>query len=461
MYGLILAGGAGTRLWPKSRAYWPKFLLKFGRHSLLQQCYLRLSSFIPKDKIFIVANVEHKFLIKENISDLGVAYPDKNILVEPCSRNTAPAIAFASKYILDNYGDGTIIACPSDHLIKDNKMFSEVVRRSEPFAARGEIVIFGIAPTRPETGYGYIKFGAPLSGGVYKVEKFVEKPSRRIAALYLKSRDYHWNAGIFLFKASSIISEVKMQMPGFHAILSRLEYGHPGAFRKRYGMMPNVSIDYAVIEKTKKIVAARLDIVWDDLGDWNSLTRVYKSDPDGNVFEGKTVDVGSRNVTVVGDKRIIATVGLENLIIIDTEDALLVVNKSEVQNVRDVVAGMKGKEETLYHKTVLRPWGEYSVLEKGRDYKVKIIHVLPGKKLSLQKHMRRSERWIVVNGVARVVKNKKRIIARKGRLVELPIRTLHRMENAGREILSVIEISRGRYIGEDDIIRIDDDFNRM
>ncbi len=456
MFGVILAGGAGTRLWPRSRAYWPKFLLKFGEYSLLQECFLRLSSFMPSEKILVVANVEHKFLIKENIADLGINYPESNIIVEPLARNTAPAIALASRYIIENCGDEPALFCPSDHLIKDNKKFASVVRTTESAANKNKIVIFGIKPSRPETGYGYIKFGQKIVDGIYTVGKFTEKPSLEKARLYVKNRNFYWNAGLFLFKPSVILEEIKKFIPEVYSGISRRDF----LSKKNYEKIENISIDFGVIEKTKNIVAAKLDIKWDDLGDWNSMGRVYKTDSNGNIFEGKVVDIDSHNITVLGSKRLIATLGLKDIVIVDTEDALLISSKDASQRVKEVVEKISEQEESLYHKSVSRPWGDYTVLEKGRGYKVKIIHVLPGKKLSLQKHKRRSEHWLVVDGSAKIVKNDRSFILKKGRLVEIPAFTTHRLENISKKMLKLLEISRGKYIGEDDIIRIADDFNR-
>lgn len=456
MYGVILAGGAGTRLWPRSRAYWPKFLLKFGEHSLLQECFLRLSSFISPEKIFVVANVEHKFLIKENITDLGIKYPEANIIVEPFARNTAPAIALASRYIVENCTDDPVIICPSDHLIKDSRKFAAVVKKSVPAAYKNKIVIFGIKPSRPETGYGYIKFGRKTADGTYTVERFTEKPSVEKARSYIKDKNFYWNAGIFLFKPSVILDEMRKYIPRVYSGILRYDF----LSKENYKKIESISIDIGVMEKTKNIVASKLDVKWDDLGDWNSMERVYAPDSNGNIFEGKVVAVDSRNTTVLGSKRMIAALGLKNLVIVDTEDALLVCDKNESQRVKEVVGKISAQEEALYHKNVSRPWGEYMVLEKGKDYKVKVIHVLPRKKLSLQKHKRRSEHWLVVDGTALVTKGSEKIVIKKGQMIEIPVFTTHRLENLSNKTLRLIEISRGKYIGEDDIIRIEDDFNR-
>ncbi len=462
MIGVILAGGSGTRLWPQSRGCWPKFLLKFSKHSLLQESILRLASFIPPEKILIITNAEHRFLVQEDAADLKIKLPNENIICEPSPKNTAPAIAVVSRYAFEKLGDEPMIICPSDHLIKDTAKFSKIVNSALPSAQKGYIVVFGISPTRPETGYGYIKFSDKVSQDIYGIEKFVEKPDFRAARDYLRRKNYFWNAGIFLFKPSVMLGELKRYLPELYTAVNSWSCA-PAGLKSVFKKIEPESIDYGVLEKTKKIAACKLDVAWDDLGDWNSMSRVYASDNAGNIINGRVVDIGSANTTVIAGPRLIATVGLKNTIVVDTEDALLVCDKTRSQEVKTVVGKISKTgqtEELLYHKKVSRPWGDYTVLEKGKGYKVKIIHVLPGKKLSLQKHKRRSEHWLVVDGTAKIVKDKKFLILKKGQMVEIPSFTTHRLENISKKLLKIIEISRGKYIGEDDIIRIQDDFNR-
>ncbi len=462
--GVILAGGAGTRLWPRSRAYWPKFLIKFGKYSLLGECFKRLESFIPAENILVVTNTEHKYSVGEDISSISRRWPSANIVAEPASKNTLPASVVAAAKTLAALGDEPMVICPSDHLIGDNKTFASSVRTAAAAARKGFIVLFGIKPARPETGYGYIKPGRAIQGsaGVRMVSRFVEKPPLETARRIFK-KGYLWNAGIFVVKPSVLLNEIKAHNPSFYSTAAPLLDGSDpteAAIKKVYGRIPSVSIDYGVVEKSAKTAIMPLGVAWDDLGDWNSVRRVYGADKRGNVFRGSVESVDTSDTVVMGSRRLIGVVGIKDAVIVDTPDALLVASSASSQNVRDLVAKISGREEALRHRVVSRPWGEYEVLEDAPGYKVKIIRVFPGKKLSLQKHTRRSEHWLVVDGAARVTNGRTAKIFREGQMTHIPVRAVHRLENVSAKILEVIEISRGRYISEDDIIRIEDDFDR-
>lgn len=462
--GVILAGGAGTRLWPRSRAHWPKFLIKFGKYSLLGECFKRLESFIPAKNILVVTNTEHKYSVGEDISSINPVWPSNNIIAEPASKNTLPAAVIAAAKSLVAFGDEPMIICPSDHLIGDNAAFAATVRTAAAAARKGFIVLFGIKPARPETGYGYIKPGRRLPGvsRVRMVSKFVEKPPLDAARRIFK-KGYLWNAGIFVVKPSVLLEEIRTHNPSFYSLAAPLLDGSgttDSAIKKVYGRIPSVSIDYGVVEKSDRTAIMPLGVAWDDLGDWTSARRVYGADKLGNVFRGRVESVDTSNTVVMGSKRLVGVVGIKDAVIVDTPDALLVASASASQNVRDLVAKISGREEALRHSVVSRPWGEYEVLEDAPGYKVKIIRVLPGKKLSLQKHTRRSEHWLVVDGIARVTNGGSAKIVREGQMTHIPVRAVHRLENVSKKILEVIEISRGRYISEDDIIRIKDDFDR-
>ncbi len=465
MKSIILAGGAGTRLWPKSRKFWPKFLLNFGdKKSLLQKTYQRISKISDKKDIFFICNKEHKYLIKENILDLKVNFSEEYIITEPEIRNTLPAIGVGAKFCLQKYGDDVLGIFPSDHYIKDEKKFLRTIKQAEKLAKEGFVVIFGIKPTRAETGYGYIKVSnsklriKEFFG--YKVEKFIEKPDLTKAKKLLEQRNVYWNSGMFMFKSSVILEEIKKYEPQIYSLIEKWDCKIEN-LDNIYSEFPSISIDKSVIEKTDKLIFLPLNIFWDDVGSWAALERIYKKDKNQNVIIGENVDIDSRNISVFGDKRLIATAGLKDLIIVDTEDALLVVSKGYTEKVKFLVEKNHNSETISYHKTTLRPWGYYTVLEHKNGYKLKIIKVLPKKRLSLQKHQKRNEQWFVVFGRAKIILGNKNIFLNKGESITIPKNTNHRLENPScDQELEIVEIAHGKYIGEDDIIRMEDDFCR-
>lgn len=467
MISIILAGGAGTRLWPLSRKFWPKFLIKLPgqKYSLLQQTFLRVKRFTSQEKIFIVVNKEHKFLVKENIQDLKINFPLENIISEPDIKNTLPAITLCCRILKEKFSlDEVVGVFPSDHFIKNTEKFVNFIREAEKAAKKGPIVLFGIKPTRIEPGYGHIVLGGKwkvenVKCEVYEVEKFIEKPEFEVAKKLTKLNNVYWNSGIFVFSLKVFFEELKTYQPEiFNAFENENFYEN---LKKIYSGLPSIPIDKGLIEKSKNVLVIPINISWDDLGSWNSLERIYRKDQNGNIIFADNIDIGSKNIIVFGNKRIITTAGLQNLIVVDTEDALLVINKNYDQEVKNIVEMASENEVVKYHKTTQRPWGFYTVLKEEKNYKVKLINVLPKKRLSLQKHKKRAEQWFVVSGVAKITCGKKVVYLKKGETLRIEKNTPHRLENPSKtQILEIVEVSYGSYLGEDDIIRLEDDFGR-
>ena len=468
MKAIILAGGSGTRLWPLSRKNYPKQFLKLNSDkSLLQQTFERLLKVVSIDDIVIMTNSDYKFHVLSDINSLKlpVPFPASNIILEPASRNTAPAIALGIKYCIEKLGceeDEVIFISPSDHIIRPDEKFSEYLKVSEGIAQKAYIVTFGINPDRPETGYGYIKAGKGIGTGkdkeVYKVEKFVEKPDLETAKRYIGEGAYFWNSGMFAFRIGTMIEEMKAHAGdvgrkidmSFDDMVSDFEH------------MPDISIDYSVMERSDKVVTLPLNLYWNDIGSWDSLYDVMEKDGDGNIRTGDVICIDTKDTLVLGNKRLISTIGLENCLIVETVDAILIAKKGEAQKVRDVVKQLKENKRTVVdeHVTTYRPWGNYTVLEEGPRYKIKRIVVNPNEKLSLQMHYHRSEHWVVVNGTAKVTVGDKEIFVHVNESVYVPKSTMHRLENQGKVPLEIIEVQNGEYVGEDDIIRCEDVYGR-
>lgn len=465
MKGVILAGGSGTRLWPLSRDNYPKQFLKLnGDKSLIQQTAERLLRLLSEEDIIVMTNENYKFHVKADLDSISPAL-NKHIILEPEKRNTAPAIALAVKYcmeILNCSMDDVIFISPSDHIINPEERFVEALLKAEQIAKLGYIVTFGIKPVRPETGYGYIKVGSQKSGvgsqDFYKIDNFVEKPDLETAKKYLKEGGYFWNSGMFAFTIGTIIEEFNQFSPD---ISGKLKLSFKELFAN-FKEMPNISIDYAIMERSDKVVTIPLDIYWNDIGSWDSLMDVFKQDSKGNVKMGDVIELNTRNSLIIGDKRLIAAVGIDNLLIAETDDAILIAKRGESQNVKEVVKQLKSKNrvEAEEHRTVYRPWGEYTVLEEGKRYKIKRIVVKPGERLSLQMHHHRSEHWVVVKGTAKVEINGKEIFIHENESAYVPKSTVHRLENPGMLHLEIIEVQNGEYLGEDDIKRFDDIYGR-
>ncbi|MGD9641750.1 MAG: mannose-1-phosphate guanylyltransferase/mannose-6-phosphate isomerase [Elusimicrobiales bacterium] len=463
MKAIILAGGSGTRLWPVSRYGLPKQFIKLnGGKSLLCQTVERLAAVVPLKDIFVITNSDYRFHVQADLRSVSPTIED-NVILEPVGRNTAPAIALVMRYCLEKLKcskDEVIFICPSDHIIQPVEKFARYARQAETAAKAGSIVTFGIKPSRPETGYGYIKKGAKTAGngGVCKVAKFAEKPDAKTAAKYLLAGDYYWNSGMFSFTIATMLAEFKAYAPE----ISRKMPQTLARMTEDFKNMPSISIDYAVMEKSKKAAVLPIDILWSDVGSWDSLHEVIAPDGDDNVKVGDVLALDTKHTIVMGEKRLISTIGLKDLIIIDTPDALLVAKRGQAQRVKEVVDILKERKrkEVVEHMTTYRPWGSYTILEEDSRYKIKRIVVKPGHKLSHQLHYHRSEHWIIVKGTAKVTLGKTTSLVHENESTYVPKSTEHRLENPGKVPLEMIEVQNGEYVGEDDIVRYDDIYGR-
>jgi len=470
MKAIILAGGSGTRLWPLSRKNYPKQFLKLNENrSLLQQTVERLMGLIVPDDIIIMTNNDYKFHVKSELTSLSPAHqssPITNMILEPECKNTAPAIALGIKYCLEKLGcteEEVLLILPCDHIIKPAEKFWRYVRLAEEVAKEGHIVTFGIKPTRFETGYGYIKRSERLrvigeGFEVYRVEKFAEKPDEETAKRYVEEGVYYWNSGIFAFTIGLIVGEFMRHAPEIGRALE-MSYGE---FIERFTEMPNISIDYSILEKSNKVVTLPLEIYWNDIGSWDALFEILDKDKNGNVITGNVIAMDTKETMIIGNKRLIATIGLENYLIAETDDAILITKRGHAQKVREIVERLmlEDRKEVAEHVTTYRPWGSYTVLEEGRRYKIKRVVVNPGERLSLQKHYHRSEHWIVVKGTAKVTIGDMEKLIHENESAYVPKSTLHRLENPGKVSLEIIEVQNGEYVGEDDIVRIEDHYGR-
>ncbi len=474
VYGVILAGGSGTRFWPLSRERFPKQLLRIiGEGTLLQQTFERLIQHIAPAQMTVVTNETQAESIRLQLGEWKDALTD-NIILEPEGRNTAPAIALTALELLQRDLEAVMVVVPADHVVKASKKFMKAVKFATKLALKGHLVTFGIHPSRPETGYGYIHPNKrkPLAsqGGFigYSVAKFVEKPDLSTAKRYCRSGNYFWNSGIFVWKASTILEELAFHQPKIFKIIQGLSrhVGKPefsAALRKGYAKMASVSIDHAVMEHSARSAVVPVDFGWSDVGSWGSLEEVAPLDKSGNVRNGNIIDMESQHSVLFADRRVVATIGLDNMVVVDTPDATLVCPKDRAQDVKAIVSRLKEQRapEHLEHRTVQRPWGAYTVLEEGAGYKVKRIEVVPGKRLSLQLHHQRSEHWVVITGTARVTRGEEVYDLQAGMSTGIPKETPHRLENPGKGLLEIIEIQNGPYLGEDDIVRLKDDFGRL
>lgn len=462
MKSIILAGGSGSRLWPLSRDMYPKQLLNLDDNtSLLQQTFKRLNKFINASDIVTITNIKHQSDVKLQLNKID----NSNIVIgEPLGKNTAPAIACAIEYFnQQNNSDDIVIILPSDHLIKNSSAFEKTVEMAKPLADMGYIVTFGIKPTYPETGYGYIKTLENLKDG-YKVEKFVEKPDLETAEQYLKSGSYYWNGGIFMGKISTFLSEFEKYTPEIYSNLNKLDFSLQNKIDYSiYESMPSISIDYAIMEKSDKVALVPLLSDWNDLGSWQSLYNVKNKDPDGNVLTGKVVVNNVKNSFIYSQKEIVAVSGLSDIILVETEDAIMACKMDESQDVKKLYEKLKAKESdtTKLHKTVFRPWGYYTCLNSGEGYLTKTICVQPNHKLSIQSHNHRSEHWVVLEGRALVIKNGREYNLYPGDSIDIPVGMKHSLQNPYDDELKIIEVQKGDYISEDDIIRYEDCYGRV
>lgn len=464
MKTLILAGGKGTRLWPLSRELMPKQFVRFlDGWSLFQRTVKRALKFSRPAEVFVVTNREYRFRVLDDLRELGIEIPEENILLEPVGKNTLPAIYWGMKVIDETFGNSIVAVLPSDHLIEADEVYERAFRNAEKLAEK-YLVTFGIKPTKPHTGYGYIKPGEKIGGGAplgYRVAEFKEKPDLETAKRYVEE-GYYWNSGMFAFSTSLFLDEVERHAPGVVEA-----FKNAGSIEEAYELAPEISVDYGVMEKTDRAAVVPLNTYWNDLGSFDAIYEVLDKDNDGNAIKitGKNayhIGINSRNNLIMSE-RLTATVGVEDLIIIDTDDALLVAKKGESQKVKEVYKLLKERndERVIVHRTAYRPWGSYTVLEEGDRYKIKRLTVLPGKKLSLQMHYHRSEHWVVVRGTARVRVGDREILLRPGESTFIPAGTVHRLENPGKVVLEVIETQIGEYLGEDDIVRLEDEYGRV
>jgi mannose-1-phosphate guanylyltransferase/mannose-6-phosphate isomerase len=464
----LLCGGSGTRLWPLSRTHYPKqFLRLTGDYSLLQNTLRRLDGLSNLGTTIAVANENHRFLLAEQLQELGTR---ADILLEPAPRNTAPAVAAAAVHALGQDGDQAntlLLVLPSDHVIADVEAFKLAIDHAIPHAQAGRLVTFGIVPSRPETGYGYIHRGAPVSGG-YALDRFVEKPDLETAQRYVDAGDYFWNSGMFLFRADSYLDALERLSPAIREAATasvdkarrdldfiRLDAGS-------FAASPADSIDYAVMEKIDNGVVIPLDAGWSDIGAWDALVDSTTCDAAGNTLRGDVLTLDTQNTLVYADGRLVTTIGVNNLVVVATPDALLVADKSSAQAVKQIVETLKaqGRIETEFQHVVHRPWGSFEGLAHGPRYQVKRILVKPGASISLQLHNHRAEHWVVVKGTARITRGEETLLLTENQSTYIPLGIVHRLENPGCIDLEIIEVQSGAYLGEDDIVRLEDHYGR-
>jgi mannose-1-phosphate guanylyltransferase/mannose-6-phosphate isomerase len=460
---VLLSGGSGTRLWPLSREAYPKqFLPLVGEDTMLQATWRRTTALTAAPPI-VVAGEDHRFLVAEQLRQAGAAAPE--IILEPVGRNTAPAIAAAALQATAGGGDPVLLVLPSDHVVRDGAAFEAAVRAAMPAAEGGALVTFGIVPDAPETGFGYIQ--AAAGEGVRAVSRFVEKPDADTARGYLEAGGYFWNSGMFLFRASSYLAALERFRPDILAAVRKAfaAANRDGDFVRldadAFAASPSDSIDYAVMERTDAAKVLPVDFGWSDVGSWAALWDVSRRDDDGNAHHGDVIAIDSRN-SYAHARRLVALVGVDDLVVVETDDAVLVARKDRVQQVKDVVARLKDdqRSQAALHREVHRPWGSYDSVDVGDGFQVKRIKVKPGGRLSLQSHTRRAEHWIVVRGNARVTRDDDVFDLKANESTYIPIGAKHRLENPGREMLELIEVQSGDYLGEDDIVRYEDVYGR-
>lgn len=458
---VIMAGGSGTRLWPLSRAAHPKqFLSLHGEGTMLQATLKRLSGLDIQASITI-CNEEHRFFVAEQLREI-----DKlgSIILEPVGRNTAPAIALAALTAKD---DPLLLVLAADHVIQDEAAFREAVMRAIPLAEAGKLVTFGIVPSEPHTGYGYIKGGKELGEG-FEVDAFVEKPSSDVAQDYFSSGDYYWNSGMFLFRASNYLEELKKFRPDIleqcqgSVMDVKTDLDFLRIDKDMFESCPAESVDYAVMEKTSHAVVVPMDAGWSDIGSWSSLWGISEKDKEGNSTHGDVILHNTRNSYVKSDSKLVAVIGVDDLVVVSTKDALMVAHKDSVQNVKMITESLKirARSEWQLNREVYRPWGKYDSIDSGGRYQVKRITVKPGAKLSVQMHHHRAEHWVVVSGTARVTNGDKIFLLSENESTYIPVGVVHALENPGKVELELIEVQSGSYLGEDDIVRFEDRYGR-
>jgi mannose-1-phosphate guanylyltransferase len=462
---VILSGGSGTRLWPLSRTHYPKqFLNLVNDTTLFQDTIIRLPEEVSSP--LIVCNEEHRFIVAEQLRQIKSS--NNGIILEPVGKNTAPAIAIAAMSLLNEKKDPVLLVLSSDHLIRENKKLHKAIKMSEKIAEKGKMVTLGIKPNKAEVGYGYIEVDKINEKKYYNIISFTEKPNIDIAKKYLDSSNYYWNSGIFMFKASAYLKELKKYEPEIYSACKKSFITKPKDLdfirldNIEFNKCPNKSIDYAVMEKTNNGIVMPFDGSWSDVGSWEALWESKPKDNDNNVIEGDVMLSKVSNSFLYSSDRLVTANDLDNIIIIDTQDALLVSSKKKSQNIKNIVKKLKQnhRNETTNHRKVYRPWGYYDLIDSGLGFQVKRILVNPGAKLSLQKHTKRAEHWVIVKGTAQITCGKKVFQLKENESTYVPKGEIHRLENLYKEPLEIIEIQTGKYLGEDDIIRIEDYYDR-
>lgn len=464
---VIMAGGSGTRLWPLSRTQYPKQFLKLSPdgYTLLQATLLRLKNLDCADPI-LICNEEHRFLAAEQMREIGIT---AKIILEPEGKNTAPAITLAALYQTQqaNDSDTIMLVLAADHVITEQAQFEHSIMQALELAKHDKLVTFGIVPTHAETGYGYIEKGNVALNG-FQVQRFVEKPDAATAEQYLKSQKFLWNSGMFMFKADVYLNELQKYAQDIYSSCvasmqdTKADLDFIRIDKDAFKQCRSESIDYAVMEQTQDAVVVPLDANWNDVGSWSALWDIQNKDDQGNVIQGDVITVKSQNNYVFSESRLVSLLGVDNLVVIETKDAILVADKSKVQDIKKIVETIKeqGRTEHFCHREVYRPWGKYDSIDHAERYQVKRITVKPGQKLSIQMHHHRSEHWIVVNGTAKIHKGKESFLLTENQSTYIPLGEIHALENPGKVPLELIEVQSGSYLGEDDIVRFEDLYGR-
>ena len=466
MIPVILSGGSGTRLWPLSRGQYPKqFLPLVSNHTMLQETVLRLAGLAGLNAPIAVCNEDHRFMMAEQLWEIGTK--PSAIILEPIGKNTAPAVAMAALSALSE--DDVLLVLPADHVIGNLPAFHQAIGQAAALAEQGFLVTFGIVPNEPETGYGYIRRDAVPQGEAFKVASFVEKPDLETAKRYLQSGEYFWNSGMFAFTAGTFLKELEKFNPKMLSVCrqalkaAKIDMDFVRLDKSIFSTCPADSIDYAIMEKTDKAVVIPLDADWNDVGSWSALWDVTEKDAFGNAVSGDVMTVDTRNSYIFAEHKLVTVIGVEDLIIVETKDAVMIAGKDRVQDVKQVVEQLKkmGRSEADSHRKVYRPWGHYDSVDGGERHQTKRIVVKPGAKLSLQKHHHRAEHWVVVKGTAMVTKGEEQLLITENESIYIPLGVVHCLENPGVIPLEIVEVQSGSYLGEDDIVRYGDQYGRV
>jgi len=465
---VILSGGSGTRLWPLSRKQYPKQYLSLDTHNtMLQETILRLNGIDNLTDPIIVCNVEHRFLVAEQCQEIKINNPI--ILLEPTGRNTAPAITAAALYSVKHYNDAVLLVLSADHVIKDLKAFHLAINDAIHIAKQDKLATLGIVPTDANTGYGYIKLANDIARGIYEVEEFIEKPDFLTAQSYLKQGNYLWNSGMFVFKVDTFIIELNTYAPDIvksvkNAINdAKKDLDFIRLDKKFFESSPSESIDYALMEKSNNVAVVSLDAGWSDIGSWSALHNIVEKDENGNVIKGDVISKDTTNTFIHANHHMVATIGVDSLIVVDTPDATFIATKNKAQEVKSIVELLhaRGRAEGSWNRKVYRPWGWYDSIESGKHFQVKRLHINSGAKLSLQMHHKRAEHWIVISGEATVINGHELFTLQEGESTFIPLGVRHSLENKNDVPLEIIEVQSGVYLGEDDIVRFEDIYGRV